>query len=35
MSDDEDGGPVSACKKIDLGYAITSLSVEMAKGRKL
>ena len=34
ISDDEEGGgPVQ--KKVDLGYAITSLSVEMAKGRKL
>jgi hypothetical protein len=37
ISDDEDreGGPVPTRKKVDLGYAIIGLSVEMAKLRKL
>jgi hypothetical protein len=36
ISDDEDGGrAIPTRKKVDLGYAITSLSVEMAKSRKL
>jgi hypothetical protein len=35
ISDDEEGGFTPALKKVDLGYAITSLSIEMAKGRKL
>jgi hypothetical protein len=36
ISDDEDGvKATSTHKKVDLGYAITSLSIEMAKSRKL
>jgi hypothetical protein len=34
ISNDEEGGGLVQ-KKVDLGYAITSLSVEIAKGRKL
>jgi hypothetical protein len=35
ISNDEDGGAIPTRKKVDLGYAITSLSIEMAKSRKL
>jgi hypothetical protein len=35
ISDDEEGSSIPIRRKVDLGYAITSLSNEIAKGRKL
>ena len=34
-NDEDEGTPAPTAKKVDLGYAIVSLSAEMALGRKL
>jgi hypothetical protein len=32
---DREGGAIPTCKKVDLGYAITGLSIKIVKLRKL